>query len=213
MDAERLEAVARAANTIGAWCGVRDTDCLKPGMADLFVLFGGGVAGSIDTLAEAMDTGVASYYAIVGGRGHATFGLVQTMETEFDNWDDEVCPRPDLALSSEAEMLQALLLQRYGKTVHFMECRSTNCGENVSFLLDILSILEKVTFLPESIIFSQDYVMQRRMDATFRRQIQDRPEFLNTSLINWAAYQCQVAVGDGELVFVDAPYGMWEMDH
>ena len=213
MNETGLEAVARAANTIGAWCGMRDADRLTPGMADLFVLFGGGVAGTLDTLAAAMDMQVADHYAIVGGRGHATFGLVRAIETEFVDWDSEICPRPDLALSSEAEMLQAFLQQRYGKSVDFLECRSTNCGENVSFLLDILSILAKVTYRPVSIVFSQDAVMQRRMDATYRRQVQDRPDFRDTPLINWAAYTCEVAVEDGSLVFVDDPSGMWEMDH
>lgn len=213
MGTEALEHVAAAANTIGAWCGIRDEERLRPQMADLFVLFGGGVAGSLDTLVEAMDVGCAQRYAIVGGRGHATFGLVRTMGQEFDTWDDDVCPKPDLASASEAEMLQALLQQRFGRSADFLECHSTNCGENVANLLDVLDTLRFTHYRPLSILFCQDYVMQRRMDATYRRQIQDHPAFRDTPLVHFASYTCEVVVEGDRLAYASAPAGMWEPDH
>ena len=75
--------LAQAASVLARWCAQRDVSALSlealraeagfaDGVADLFVLFGGGVTGTLETLAAAMRAGAARRYAIVGGRGHAT---------------------------------------------------------------------------------------------------------------------------------------------
>ena len=210
LGAQREQDVADAANRIAAWCGLRNVRELKPQMTDLFVLFGGGVVGMLDALVEAMELDVAARYAIVGGRGHATFGLERAMEQEFASWDDAVCPKPDVSAVSEAEMLSALLAQRTGRHVDLLETKSTNCGNNIGYLLDLL---DGEPCAPSRVVLCQDATMQRRMDATWKRHVQERPRYANTAVVNWAAFKAQVAWRDGSLVYERAPRGMWDVEH
>ena len=209
--------LAACANLLARWCGVRDVSeltraaladeaGLADGRADLFVLFGGGVTGTVDTLAAAMHAGVARRYAIVGGRGHATYWLDRAMERE-------VAAGARLAVSpgvsSEAEMLDALLFQRHALRADLLETRSTNCGNNIGYLLDLLKSRGEI---PASVILCQDAVMQRRMDATWRRQVADRTAFAATRVVNWAAYEAELACVDGRLAWRSAPEGIWPID-
>ncbi|MBQ6524887.1 MAG: YdcF family protein [Atopobiaceae bacterium] len=211
--------VAAAANTIAAWLGCRDVSelsCaalrdeagLADGCADWFVLFGGGVIGSADALAEAMRTGVAHRYAIVGGRGHATYWLDESMKSELEHWDDDICPPPVPGEASEAEMLATILAQRHGLTPDLLETRSTNCGNNITYLMDLLEGGEA----PTSIILSQDAAMQRRMGATWARQAADRPRYLGTRVVEWATWRAELSLADGQLGYVRCPRGMWPLD-
>ncbi|MBR1829101.1 MAG: hypothetical protein IJ781_06270 [Atopobiaceae bacterium] len=214
-------AVADAANTVAAWCAMRDVSHLdrpslceeadiSQGIADLFVLFGSGVTGLVDTLALAMSQGVAHRYAIVGGRGRATYWLDQAMEQEVANWPKDIAPAaPQPGIDSEAEMLNELLQRRHARSADFLERASTNCGNNISNLLDLL---EESGIVPTSIILSQDAIMQRRMDATWRRQVADRPTFQKTKVINWAAYGAVLTEHDGDLAWERAPEGIWPIN-
>lgn len=201
--------IADAANRIASWCGLRDVQELSPQMADLFVLFGGGVVGMLDALVDAMERDVATRYAIVGGRGHATFWLERAMERELVDWDDSVCDKPDASACSEAEMLAALLAQRTGRHVDLLETRSTNCGNNITYLLDML---DKEPLPPARVVLCQDATMQRRMDATWRRQARDRTRYASAAIVNWAAYEARVTWQDDGLAFARAPHGMWQME-
>ena len=217
----KMEEAARAANVLARWCAQRDVSALSRealdvemglpgGSADLFVLFGGGVTGIVETLAAAISAGVAHRYAIVGGRGHATYWLDQAMMrlsgeeacSPSDSW-----PKPGVA--SEAEMLDALLSARYSLRADLLETRSTNCGNNITFLLDLL---EGEGAIPESVILCQDAVMQRRMDATWRHQVSERVAFALTRVINWPAYEAELACEGGVLVWRHAPEGIWSME-
>ena len=211
-----MEWAAQAANVLAAWCALRDMSALSKdalrqeaglldGTADLFVLFGGGVTGTVETLASAMRAGVARRYAIVGGRGHATYWLDQAIGRLHGECD--TLPAPGVA--SEAEMLDALLHARHGLHADFLETRSTNCGNNITYLLDLL---EGEGCVPEGVILSQDAVMQRRMDVTWRRQVMDRPLFASTRVVNWPAYEAELAARDGSLVWAQAPEGIWPME-
>lgn len=208
--------VARAANVLARWCALRDVSVLdrealadeaglSEGQADLFVLFGGGVTGTIETLAAAMRAGVARRYAIVGGRGHATYWLDQAVERLHE--EDGSLPVPGVA--SESEMLDALLLARHGQHADLLETRSTNCGNNITYLLDLL---EGEGSMPASVILSQDAVMQRRMDVTWKRQVADRPLFAKARVVNWPAYEAELACEEGRLVWRQAPEGIWPME-
>jgi len=207
---------AGAANILARWCARRDVSeltrealleeaGLPEGQADLFVLFGGGVTGVVKTLAAAMRSRVARRYAIVGGRGHATYWLDQAMERLHK--EDESLPIPGVA--SESEMLDALLFARHGQHADLLETRSTNCGNNITYLLDLL---EGEGDVPASVILCQDAVMQRRMDVTWKRQVADRPTFVRTSVVNWPAYEAELACEDGRLVWRKAPEGIWPME-
>lgn len=219
MDVRDIERAARAANVIAAWLGRRDVGVLTrealhaeaglaAGQADWFVLFGGGVVGLADALAEAMRAGVARRYAIVGGRGRATYWLDEAMKRELVQWDDGLCAPPVPGADSEAEMLAALLLQRYGLMPDMLETRSTNCGNNITYLLDLLDREQS----PASIILSQDAAMQRRMGATWARQVADRPRYEGTQVVEWAFYQAELGCVDGQLEYVRAPRGMWPLE-
>ena len=103
-------------------------------------------------------------------------------------------------------MLDALLWHRFGLHADFLETQSTNCGNNITYLLDLL---EQEDGAPSSVILCQDAVMQRRMDATWQRQAQDRSAFGATRLVNWAAYAAALAGNNGELMWEQAPEGVW----
>jgi uncharacterized SAM-binding protein YcdF (DUF218 family) len=208
--------VARAANVLARWCALRDVSVLdrealadeaglSEGQADLFVLFGGGVTGTIETLAAAMRAGVAQRYAIVGGRGHATYWLERAIEGLREK--DDSLPVPGVA--SESEMLDALLFARHGLHADLLETRSTNCGNNITYLLDLL---EGEGSMPASVILSQDAVMQRRMDVTWRRPVADRSPFAGSRVINWPAYEAELACEGGRLAWRQAPEGIWPME-
>ena len=209
--------IAEAANAVATWCAQRDVSSLSPvalrdeaglasGAADLFVLFGGGVIGSVATLERAMRAGVARRFAIVGGRGHATFWLDRAIERLATTTP----ALPPAGVASEAEMLDALLHERYGLRADFLETSSTNCGNNISNLLDLL---EGAGHVASSVVLCQDAVMQRRMDATWRRQVQGRPVFAHTRVINWPAYEAALAPEGSSLVWHHAPEGIWPIEH
>ena len=214
------ERIADCANVLADWLGVRDMSeltraalereaGLADGVADLFVLFGGGVIGTVETLAVAMRAGVARRYAIVGGRGHATYGLEETMRAEMCNWPQDEASTVDPASASEAEMLAAVLAHRHGLSVDLLETRSTNCGNNIAYLLDLL---DKDATPPASVILSQDAAMQRRMVATWQRQVEGRPRYANVKVVSWASYRTQLVWRDGHLSYDVAPEGMWDTD-
>ena len=79
-------------NIIGAFCGVRDVEELTEEalyrkynihQADVMALFGGTILCGGDVMAEAMRENVAKTYIIVGGFGHTTSTLQETMKALF----------------------------------------------------------------------------------------------------------------------------------
>lgn len=199
--------VAAAANTIEEWLAIRDVPQLEPDelsrvlgseCADLMVVFGGGVAQAADTLAEAMRAGVAHRYAIVGGKGRATWNLRDYMRS-YQREHPGVLGLTDREVEdlSEAQILDAYLHARHGLHADWLETRSTNCGNNIQFLLDRL---DQVGYHPRSIILSQDAVMQRRMVATLLKQGVQRSEFHGLRIVNYAYYQAKLAWGSVEEV-------------
>ena len=220
MNADQCAEVARLANVIVRWCGVRDVQELgnlpqacgrgaEGESVDLFVLFGGGVIGLVDELARAMQTGVARQYAIVGGRGRATYWLDEAFAHKRDEWNDPQVTSLEPYVASEAEMLDAVLRYRYGLQADFLETRSTNCGNNITYLLDML---EERGFSPTSVVLCQDAIMQRRMGATWQRQASERTAFSAAAMLNWAAYEAELACAGGQLTWSRAPEGIWPMD-
>ena len=181
-------------NTLGAFCGVRDVPTLtkdaleqKYGFrqADVMVLFGGSILCGGNLLAEAMKNQAAKKYVIVGGAGHTTEDLRQAMGREV--------PEIQTAGRPEAEIFQAYLEYRYGRKADLLERESTNCGNNITYLLKLL----KSSRVPyQRIILTQDAAMQRRMDATLRKYAGEE-----MAIINYAAYQAKVVERDSKLAF------------
>lgn len=192
-------------NTLGNFCGMKDVDKLSTDVlqlkygfpqADVMVLFGGSIIEGGDVLAKAMQDGVAKNYIIVGGAGHTTETLRQRVRSEYPDIETAGLP--------EAEVFQRYLAHVYGLQADYLETQSTNCGNNITYLLDLLCGKN----IPcKSIILTQDATMQRRMDSGLRKYA---PEGL--VIINYAAYSVKTVLHSGELEFDRQPHGMWTVD-
>ena len=199
--------IAECMNVLGAFCGKRDVASLTKGelrktygieQADVMVLFGGSILCGGDVLAAAIREGIAGHYLIVGGEGHTTQTLRDKVHAEFPQIQTDGLP--------EAKVFEAYLKGKYGLQVDYLECDSTNCGNNITYMLRTLK--ENQIFW-NSIILTQDATMQHRMEAGLRKQL-DHPE--EYTIINYAAYQAHVINGENGLAYSEDIYGMWDMD-
>ncbi|MEV4349213.1 YdcF family protein [Actinoplanes sp. NPDC049596] len=182
--------MSRAAdvNTLVEFCALRDAQTLTAGMADVAILFGGSIQAGADVFAGAMRAGAAERYMIVGGQGHTTGALRETL---------------GVSSGTEAALFDRYLRERYGLTADLLEEESTNCGNNVTYAL---RLLHAHGVQPKQLILIQDATMQRRMDAGFRKHAP------STRLINYAAHRTTVTEVDGRLSLVDPPAGMWTVE-
>ena len=213
--------IAEAINTLGIFCGKRDIHALtkeelqkKYGIeqADVLVLFGGSILCGGDVLAQAIKENVAKHYLIVGGEGHTTQSLRDRVHAEYPQIETDGLP--------EAKVFEAYLKEKYDLAVDYLECNSTNCGNNIAYLLDTLN---KHCIEWNSIILMQDATMQHRMEAGLRKHLEDG-QHQNTDdyiIINFASYQANVVcvsakAGEAEakpnLIYENDIYGMWDMD-
>lgn len=200
-----LKRIAEKINILGDFCGKRDIPELtteqllkKYGLsqADVMVLFGGSIMYGGDVLAQAMQQHIAKKYVIVGGAGHTTETLRVKMHKEF----------PDIETTglSEAEIFAKYLKHQYGLVPDFLECQSTNCGNNITYLLKLLKE-NNISF--KSIILSQDATMQYRMEAGLRKYVGD-----NIQIINYSVYSAKVIVTDTALTYEKKIWGMWDIN-
>ena len=192
-------------NTLARFCGKRDlksltqTDLMSAfniPKADALVLFGGSILAGGDLLARAMREDIAKTYIIVGGAGHTTENLRQRVHREYPDIETAGLP--------EAEVFNRYLKKVYNCQADFLETKSTNCGNNITYLLDLL----RENHIPfQNIILCQDATMQHRMEAGLRKYAD--PE---VQIINFATYQAEAVERDGTLTFKEEIHGMWEMD-
>ena len=198
------EELAGAINLLGAYCGRRDLPELSQTalqaqyglrQADALVLFGGSILAGGDVLAQAIQGQLARHYIIVGGAGHTTEALRQQLAP--------VLPDLDLAALSEAELFATYIKKAYGLEADYLETESTNCGNNITYLLDLL---DREGLDVRSLILCQDATMQQRMDAVLRKYVP------NMTIINYATYQARVLEKDGQLRFAQKIKGMWDME-
>ena len=199
-----MEKIVEAINILGEFCGVRDLKNLTQAdlknkfsikQADIAVLFGGSILAGGDVFAEIIKNNLAKKYIIVGGAGHTTENLRKIMRGVLKKFFS--------AQATEAEIFNRYLQEKYNLQADFLESESTNCGNNITFLHELL----KKNNLPyDSAILIQDSTMQRRMSATWRKQIGEQ------ILINFAAYKVKVIFSDGELKFEKIPAGMWTVE-
>lgn len=196
--------IAECINTLGSFLGKRDvpdltSDALKSKYgierADIMVLFGGSIMCGGDVLAEAIKNKIAKKYIIVGGAGHTTETLREKIHAAFPNIETD-----DL---TEAELFQSYLKTVHGLKADFLECESTNCGNNITCLLDLIRE-EELPF--RSIILAQDATMQYRMEAGLRNYA------AGTLIINFATYRANVIVKNSRLVYENDIKGMWDMN-
>ncbi len=195
MAEKNLQQVARDMNTLAGFLGPRDVADLGESRADVMALFGGSILEGVDVLARAMRAGAARTYVIVGGAGHTTDALRARARELF----------PGLAFADdapEAEVFSSCLAARHGLSADLLETRSTNCGNNVTHLRDLLA----ERGVPcRSVVLSQDATMQRRMAAVAEL------EMPGVRIVSYATYQVEVVVRDGALAFDHEPLGMWDM--
>lgn len=203
--------IARDMNTLAGFLGRRDVPELTQGalearcgwrQADAMALFGGSILAGGDVLAAAMRAGVARTYVIVGGAGHTT----QTFRARVR----QLCPDLDFSDDAcEADVFAAYLGSRHGLEPDLLERRSTNCGNNIGYLRNLLA----ERGVPcKTLILSQDATMQLRMEAICRH---DWPE---VEPVSYATYRARVVAGEeppsasdplDALAYEGAPLGMW----
>lgn len=200
-----IEQTAKNINILGRFCGKRDIEALTAKhlqerygwrRAGVMVLFGGSIISGGDVLAKAMKNGIAEKYVIVGGAGHTTDTLRQKVQEE--------CPTIITDGLPEAEVFNRYLDVMYGLKADYLEIQSTNCGNNITYLLDLL---KQYGIAFRSIILCQDATMQRRMDAGLRKYIFD-----DVTVINFASYKAEVIVKNDRLDYSENIHGMWSMD-
>ena len=200
-----VERTAHNLNVLGAFLGMRDIE--RPDraslekafgieQADVCVLFGGSILAGGDLFAEAIRKRVAKTFIIVGGAGHTTQALRDRVHEEY--------PQIETAGLPEAEVFAHYLREVHGCAADFLETKSTNCGNNITYLLDLI----REQGIPcNSIILCQDASMQRRMDAGFRLH---GPK--DCLVINYAAYKaCVTADEEGRLTYASPIHGMWDI--
>lgn len=190
--------------TLGQFCGIRDIDALTQeelftkynmNQVDVAVLFGGSILAGGDEFAKAIQNNIAKKYIIVGGAGHTT----QTFREKVH----QLYPEIETTDLTEAEIFQSYLQIVHGCKVDYLETKSTNCGNNVTYLLDLL---RNNHIECKSILMVQDASMQRRMDAVVRRF---RPDL---TIINYAAYTAHVVCVNDKLTYDTEIHGMWDID-
>lgn len=196
--------VAENINILGNYCGKRDigeltTEDLQGkyhiSQADVMVLFGGAILCGGDVLAEAIKNRAARCFIIVGGAGHTTPTLRVRM--------NEAYPEINTENLSEAEIFNSYLQYRYSLKADYIETRSTNCGNNITFLLELL---EREKIPCSHMILTQDAAMQRRMEMGMRKYCPD------LNIINFAAYRAVVEERNSVLSYDTEIWGMWDVE-
>lgn len=190
-------------NQIATYLGMRDLSALSQEavlakidqeQVDVCVLFGGSILAGSDIFAKAIQKQIARHYVIVGGNGHTTQILKEKMAPLLSN--------VNLADLSEAEIFQTYLKQKYNLKADFLETESTNCGNNITYLL---ALLEKEKISYNSILLMQDATMMRRMVATMKKYAP------NKNILAYATYKAEVTERSKKLAFVRKIPGMWTM--
>ncbi|EDT28364.1 YdcF family protein [Clostridium perfringens] len=193
-------------NVLGRFCGKRDIPSLRKEelekkygieQADVMVLFGGSIICGGDLLAEGIKNNIAKKYVIVGGAGHTTETLRKKMHSQLLN--------VDTSKLTEAEIFDEYLKYKYNLKADLLECHSTNCGNNITYLLELLKE-NNIEF--NSIIIMQDATMQHRMKAGLRKYVSS-----DVKIINFATYDAKVILKDGELAYENDILGMWDINH
>ncbi|MFI3326173.1 MAG: YdcF family protein [Clostridia bacterium] len=192
-------------NILAQFCGVRDFDIFDKekrlkafdcDKADIMVLFGGSILCGGDILAKAINENIAKKYIIVGGAGHTTNNLREQMANLFKDLDT--------TNMQESELFRHYIKTLYSVDVDYIETKSTNCGNNITFLTNLI---EKENLQCDNIILSQDASMQKRMWAVLKKY---KP---NLNIINYCTYSVEFVNENKIVTFDNLPKGMWSVEH
>ena len=200
-------------NEICRYLALRDLPSLTPDVTEravegsrveLLVLLGSGILYVAEEAFRAFRSGAAEKLMIVGGVGHSTDHLVEAIRA------NPKYRSIGTAGKSEAEMLRevAVLCGISHPERILLETESTNCGNNATYALEVLSSRGR---LPSSMILMQDPTMQRRTDASFRKAWTDAGA--EARFYNYAAFTPQV-IGSSKAFKLDTRDGelgqLWE---
>lgn len=197
--------IPESINTLANFCAKKDLTELTTQeltkqygitKVDVLVLFGGSVLAGGDVFAKAIKDNIAKKYIIVGGYGHTSDLLFHSAEQIFPGISEQA--------RSEAELFSKYISLKYQLSADLLETESTNCGNNITNLLELLSANE---MLFNSILLMQDATMQRRMDAGLRKHVAN-----DTQIINSPTYKINVFEENGSLKYDTNVTGMWEME-
>jgi uncharacterized SAM-binding protein YcdF (DUF218 family) len=202
-----LYKIAENINILNDFLGKRDIDTLssnalaekyKVSQTDLLILFGGSIAYGCDVVGEAISNNIAKNFMIVGGEGHTTESLRRAIYNVF--------PEIETTGKMEADIMSEYLKRKYDIDKILIERNSTNCGNNITYALEVM---KQNKLSPNNIIIVQDSTMQRRMDAGFRKYLQDS----KVEVINFASYKVKVEVKSGKIVIEPSGiWGMWDLE-
>ncbi len=199
-----MKQIVQDINTLAHYLGKRDLNTLDTTLlkqnygieqVDVFVLFGGSILCGGDVLADAIKSKIAKKYIIVGGAGHTTDTLKNVVKKIYPNMNTKNL--------TEAEIFAYYLKEKYNLDVNALETKSTNCGNNITYLLELLQ-KEQIDF--NSIILCQDATMQYRMEATLRKYVSHK------LIINYASYQVHACDCDNRIEFKESINGMWDIE-
>lgn len=172
------------------------------GTPSLLILLGNAILPTAEAAFEALAQGRVSRLLIAGGVGHSTQLLCQTVQAH---------PRYrhiSTAGRSEADILNDIGVQCFGLSEDqiLLESASTNCGDNA---VQARRVLEAAGDTHTRITLTQDPLMQRRTDASFRHVWRDRPDITFTS---WPTLIPQLErAGDGLRFAGGHQQGMWSL--
>ena len=204
---DNLAKIAQAANTLTRFLGKRDIPQLtaealwktyRMRQADILIVFGGMIPAGCDVAAKASLAGISNKLMIVGGIGHTTPSLRDNFHARYPDMQTEQEP--------EARMIADYLHRAYGIEDALLETESTNCGNNVTYALELL---KRKKIPAASAIIMQDPSMQRRMAAGFEKQLGKNP---GMNIICYAPYLPMLEAASGRLRYEKQFWGLWDVD-
>ena len=130
---------------------------------DMIIILGNSIPYIAELAAKAYKSGLSKDIMIVGGIGHSTKYLIQTV------LQDNKYKGIDIYDKSEADILSQIISRRENIKLDeiIIENRSTNCGSNA---YESLKLLKEKGMVPQSVILIQDPTMQLRSYATFFKE-------------------------------------------
>jgi uncharacterized SAM-binding protein YcdF (DUF218 family) len=140
----------------------RDAEAITELKADILILLGNSLPGSVDSAAKAFDDGVAPKILISGGIGHSTQDLRDAIANHPEYHTIATEQR------SEADIFYDILVGHHDidPDTILLENISTNCGANAT---ESKKLLDNLGETPQSLLLIQDPTMQRRSHAAFER--------------------------------------------
>lgn len=197
------EKTVAAANAVGEWLAQNDfIGKPTPVRADVVILAGNAVIPTIDAacaLAAAQQTPLL----ISGGVGHSTTFLYAAIARHPRYNGIRTTGRSEAAILGDI----ARQFWKVAPSTLLLEDKSTNCGENARFSIDLL---QARGLKPKTALIVQDPTMQRRTVATFARAAQacsDAPHWLS-----WPGFTPSLTNTPDGLAFQPQQAGLWPVD-